>query len=224
MFWLKKKSIHVYEMLAGLFVMTLIVSNIASVKMVHIGPLVFDAGTVLFPLAYIVGDIVTEVYGFRKMRSLLYVGIVSLLLTSATFWLVGVLPAEASWGNQVAYDSILGVVWRIVFASTTAIFVGELINSYVLARMKIQTKGKRLWARLVGSSAVGGLVDTIVFSVLAFAGTIPGDVLAQLIATVFLLKLATEVTVSPITMRIITVIKRHEKADSFEQPTFRLVG
>jgi uncharacterized integral membrane protein (TIGR00697 family) len=113
MFLFAKKHVHVYELLSGLFVMTLIVSNIASVKMVHAGPLVFDAGTILFPLAYIVGDIVTEVYGYRKMRSLLYVGIISLLLTSITFWLVGMLPADASWINQSSYDVILGVVWRI---------------------------------------------------------------------------------------------------------------
>lgn len=220
---MKKKSVHVYEMLAGLFVMTLIVSNIASIKMVQVGPLVFDAGTILFPLAYIVGDIVTEVYGFRKMRSLLYVGMTTLLLTSVTFWLVGLLPAEASWNNQAAYDSILGVVWRIVVASITALFVGELLNSYVLARMKIHTKGKQLWGRLVGSSAVGGLMDTMVFSFIAFAGTMPAATLIQLIITVFCIKIATEIVVSPLTIRLIAVIKRHEKIDTFEQPTLRLV-
>ena len=165
----KRKPIHVYELLAGLFVTTLIVSNIASVKMVSVGPLVFDAGTILFPLAYIVGDIVTEVYGYRKMRSLLYVGIAMLLLTATTFWLVGMLPAQADWTGQGSYDTILGVVWRIVFASVTAILVGELINSYVLATLKIKTKGKMLWHRLVGSSAIGSLVDTMIFSILAFA-------------------------------------------------------
>lgn len=223
MFWMKKKSVHVYEMLAGLFVMTLIVSNIASIKMVQVGPLVFDAGTILFPLAYIVGDIVTEVYGFRKMRSLLYVGMTTLLLTSVTFWLVGLLPAETSWNNQAAYDSILGVVWRIVAASITALFAGELLNSYVLARMKIHTKGKQLWGRLVGSSVVGGLVDTTVFSLIAFAGTIPAATLMQLIITVFCIKIATEIVVSPLTIRLIAIIKRHEKVDTFEHPTLRLV-
>ena len=223
MFLFAKKHVHVYELLSGLFVMTLIVSNIASVKMVHAGPLVFDAGTILFPLAYIVGDIVTEVYGYRKMRSLLYVGIMTLLLTSVTFWLVGMLPADVSWTNQSSYDAILGVVWRIVAASIAAIFIGELINSYVLATLKIKTKGKRLWARLVGSSGVGSLVDTTVFSLLAFGGTMPADTMVQLIATVFCIKIVTEIAVSPLTMRVIHYIKKHEKLDSFEAPARCLV-
>lgn len=221
---LDKKQLYTYELLAGLFITTLIVSNIASVKMISLGPLVFDAGTILFPLAYIVGDIVTEVYGYRKMRSLLYVSIAMLLLTTTTFWLVGLMPAQADWHNQMAYDSILGVVWRIVFASITAIFVGELINAYVLAKMKIKTQGKMLWHRIIGSSAVGSLVDTTVFSVLAFAGTMSGSTMMQLIATVFAIKIITEIVVSPLTVAIIKYIKRREKIDSFEAPASRLVN
>lgn len=220
---LSRKPVHIYEMLAGLFVTTLIVSNIASIKMVSVGSLVFDAGTILFPLAYIVGDIVTEVYGYRKMRSLLYVGIMMLILTTLIFWLVGMLPAQTDWHNQAAYDTILGVVWRIVGASIVAIFVGELMNSYVLATLKIKTKGKQLWHRLVGSSAVGSLIDTVMFSVLAFAGTMNGSAMLQLIATVFLIKITTEILVSPLTMRIISYIKHHEKLDSYEVPAKRLV-
>ncbi len=216
---LKKRPVHVYELLAGLFVTTLIVSNIASVKLITVGPLTFDAGTILFPLAYIVGDIVTEVYGFRKMRSLLYVGIIMLLITAATFWAVGALPAAADWGNQAAYDSILGVVWRIVFASITAIFIGELLNAYVLAKLKIKTKGKQLWGRIVGSSAVGSFVDTTIFTLVAFTGIFPADVLVSIIVTVFLIKMATEIAVSPITIRIIHYIKKHENIDSYEVPS-----
>ena len=215
----KRKPAHVYEILAGLFVTTLIVSNIASTKIIAVGPFVFDAGTILFPLAYIVGDIVTEVYGFRKMRSLIYVGILMLLVTTLTFWAVGLLPAASDWTNQAAYDTILGVVWRIVFASITAIFVGEIMNSYVLATLKIKTKGKQLWGRIVGSSAVGSMIDTILFTVLAFAGTMPFDVLMSIIGTVFLIKMLTEVTVSPLTLRVIHYIKKHEKIDSYEAPT-----
>ena len=220
---LKKKQIRVYELLAGLFVLTLIVSNIASTKIVAVGPLVFDAGTILFPLAYIVGDIVTEVYGYRKMRSLLYVGIMTLLLTMLTFWIVQLLPAASDWHNQAAYDATLGVVWRIVFASIAAIFVGELINSYLLALLKIKTKGKQLWYRLVGSSAVGSLVDTTLFSVLAFAGTLSGDAMLQLIITVFGIKMATEVILSPLTMKVIDRVKRHEQIDTYEKPASYLI-
>lgn len=217
-----RKTIHIYELLAGLFVMTLIVSNIASVKMVSAGPFVFDAGTILFPLAYIIGDIVTEIYGFKMMRRLLYVGIITLLVTSLTFWVVGVLPAATDWPNQAAYDSILGVVWRIAGASIAAIFVGELLNAYVLSSLKIKTKGKKLWGRIIGSSAIGGLADTIVFSVLAFAGTMPTSVIVQLIVTVYLIKLGTEIIISPLTVKIITLIKKSENIDVYEAPTLNL--
>ena len=211
-------------MLAGLFVMTLIVSNIASIKVVAIGPLVFDAGTILFPLSYIVGDIVTEVYGYRKMRSLLYVGVVSLVLTMTTFWVVQILPASPDWPNQVAYESILGVVWRIVLASVTALFLGEIMNAYVMARMKVRSKGKNLWVRMISSSVVGSAIDTVVFSTVAFLGTMPFDALAQLMITVFLIKITTEVIVSPLTIKIINIVKRREKIDTYEQPATYLVN
>ena len=211
-------------MLAGLFVMTLIVSNIASIKVVAIGPLVFDAGTILFPLSYIVGDIVTEVYGYRKMRSLLYVGVVSLVLTMTTFWVVQILPASPDWPNQVAYESILGVVWRIVLASVTALFLGEIMNAYVMARMKVRSKGKNLWVRMISSSVVGSAIDTVVFSTVAFLGTMPFGALAQLMITVFLIKITTEVIVSPLTIKIINIVKRREKIDTYEQPATYLVN
>lgn len=220
----QKKQLHIYEMLAGLFVMTLIVSNIASIKVVAIGPLVFDAGTILFPLSYIVGDIVTEVYGYRKMRSLLYVGVVSLILTMTTFWVVQILPASPDWPNQVAYESILGVVWRIVLASVTALFLGEIMNAYVMARMKVRSKGKNLWVRMISSSVVGSAIDTVVFSTVAFLGTMPFDALAQLMITVFLIKITTEVVVSPLTIKIINIVKRREKIDTYEQPATYLVN
>lgn len=220
----QKKQLHIYEMLAGLFVMTLIVSNIASVKVVAIGPLVFDAGTILFPLSYIVGDIVTEVYGYRKMRSLLYVGVVSLILTMTTFWVVQILPASPDWPNQVAYESILGVVWRIVLASVTALFLGEIMNAYVMARMKVRSKGKNLWVRMISSSVVGSAIDTVVFSTVAFLGTMSFGALAQLMATVFLIKITTEVIVSPLTIKIINIVKRREKIDTYEQPATYLVN
>ncbi len=220
----QKKQLHIYEMLAGLFVMTLIVSNIASIKVVAIGPLVFDAGTILFPLSYIVGDIVTEVYGYRKMRSLLYVGVVSLILTMMTFWVVQILPASPDWSNQVAYESILGVVWRIVLASVTALFLGEIMNAYVMARMKVRSKGKNLWVRMISSSVVGSAIDTVVFSTVAFLGTMPFDALAQLMITVFLIKITTEVIVSPLTIKIINIVKRREKIDTYEQPATYLVN
>ena len=219
-----KKTSTIYDVLVALLITTLIVSNIASVKLVQSGGLVFDAGTILFPLAYILGDIITEIYGFRRMRRLLFIGIGMLLLTALTFYTVQLLPAASDWSNQEAYESILGVVWRIVGASIVAIFVGELLNSYILAKLKIRTKGKGLWGRIVGSTAIGSLVDTVIFSLLAFGGTVSSSTMLQLIATVYGIKLVTEIIVSPITVRVINIIKKHEKIDTYEEPTFSLTN
>lgn len=209
---------RLYEWLAVTFVTVLIVSNITSIKMVAIGPIVFDAGTLLFPLSYIIGDIIAEVYGYRRMRGLLIKGIAMLLITTLTFWVVGMLPAEASWSLQESYQATLGVVWRIVLASITAIFIGELMNAYVLTKMKVATKGKGLWFRLIGSSAVGSALDTVIFATIAFAGTMPFDVLLQLILSVYLIKMVVEIAVSPLTIKVIAVIKKRERIDVYEEP------
>ena len=221
---LKQSNFTAYEILVALFITVLIVSNIASTKIVHFYSLTFDAGTILFPLAYIVGDIITEIYGFRKMRRLIYLGIGMLLITTLTFYIVGLLPHAIDWTGQDAYNSILGVVWRIVGASIIALFFGEFFNSYILAKLKIQTKGKGIWGRVVGSTAIGSLIDTTLFSTIAFAGTMSSSTLIQLIATVYLVKVATEIVVSPITLQIIAYIKRTENIDTFEAPALSLTN
>jgi len=221
---LKQSNFTAYEILVALFITVLIVSNIASTKIVHFYSLTFDAGTILFPLAYIVGDIITEIYGFRKMRRLIYLGIGMLLITTLTFYIVGLLPHAIDWTGQDAYNSILGVVWRIVGASIIALFFGEFFNSYILAKLKIQTKGKGIWGRVVGSTAIGSLIDTTLFSTIAFAGTMSSSTLIQLIATVYLVKVVTEVVVSPITLQIIAYIKKTENIDTFEAPALSLTN
>ncbi|MBP9821106.1 queuosine precursor transporter [Candidatus Saccharibacteria bacterium] len=213
-----KKTFIYYEVLVALLVTTLIVSNIASVKLIQIGGVVFDAGTILFPLAYIVGDIITEIYGFKRMRRLLYIGLAMLLLTVLTFWVVQILPSPIDWQHQQAYSDILGFVWRIVLASMAAFFIGELFNSYLLAKFKVRTKGKGLWGRLMGSSAIGSLLDTTIFTVLAFGGTVSSAVLINIIATVYVIKMLTELLLSPVTIKIIDYIKSKEKIDTFESP------
>lgn len=208
----------IYELLIALFVMTLIVSNISSVKLASVGSIVFDAGTILFPLAYIVGDVITEVYGFRKLRRILTISVGMLLVTSITFWVVGMLPPAEGWTSQAAYDSILGVVWRIALASVIAIFFGELVNAYVLARMKYRTKGRQLWSRLIGSSFVGNFVDTIIFSTIAFVGTVPLVTLLSLMVSVFVIKMLVEIAISPLTIIVIDYIKRRDNIDIYEKP------
>ena len=220
----KKQHYSLYDIFAVLFVTTLLVSNIVSVKIVSVGWLTFDAGTVLFPLAYIVGDIITEVYGYRRMRRLIYSGVAALMLMTLTFWVVQLLPADSSWTGQAAFESTLGVVWRLAIGSVTALFVGEIINAYVMGRMKVASRGRGLWRRMVSSSLAGNALDTVIFSTIAFAGTMPMTSFWQLIVTVFLIKMAVEIMVSPLTMHLIARVKKHEKLDTFEQPAKYLVN
>lgn len=221
---IRQHQYSLYDIFAVLFVTTLLVSNIVSVKIVSVGWLTFDAGTVLFPLAYIVGDIITEVYGYRRMRRLIYNGLAALMLMTLTFWVVQLLPVDSSWTGQAAFESTLGVVWRLAISSVTALFVGEIMNAYVMGRMKVASRGRGLWWRMIGSSAAGSALDTVIFSTIAFAGTMPTTSFWQLIITVFLIKMAVEIMVSPLTIRLIARVKKHEKLDTFEQPAKYLVN
>ncbi len=215
----------VFDILIALFITTLIVSNILSVKIVQFSVFTFDGGTILFPLAYIISDIITEIYGFKQMRRLIYIGIGMLALMSLALFIGQHLPSDPSSStNQKAYTDILGVAWRIVLASMTALFFGDFFNSYILAFLKIKTKGKDLWLRVVGSTAIGSLIDTVCFSLLAFLGTISGSDLLKLIGTVYFIKVATEIIVSPLTLRAIGYIKKRENIDVFELPHLRLRG
>ena len=215
----KAPKIPFYDIAAGMFVTTLVASNIASIKISSVGSFIFDAGTILFPLAYVIGDVITEVYGYKRMRRLLYIGVSMLLVSVLTFWVVGALPAYEEWTLQSAYDSILGTVWRIVAASVIAITVGELVNSYILAALKIRFQGRYIWQRIIGSSVLGNFFDTVLFSLLAFAGTMSIAAIVHLIATVYAIKLATEIIVSPITVKIISWLKRYENQDAYEKPS-----
>ena len=220
----KQHQYSLYDIFTVLFVTTLLVSNIVSVKIVSVGWLTFDAGTVLFPLAYIVGDIITEVYGYRRTRRLIYSGVAALTLMTLTFWVVQLLPADSSWTGQAAFESTLGMVWRLAIGSVTALFVGEIMNAYVMGRMKVASRGRGLWRRMVSSSLAGNALDTVIFSTIAFVGTIPTTSFWQLIITVFLIKMAVEIMVSPLTMHLIARVKKHEKLDTFEQPAKYLVN
>ena len=220
----KQHQYSLYDIFAVLFVTTLLVSNIVSVKIVSVGWLTFDAGTVLFPLAYIVGDIITEIYGYRRTRRLIYSGVAALMLMTLTFWVVQLLPADSSWTGQAAFESTLGVVWRLAIGSVVALFVGEIMNAYVMGRMKVASRGRGLWRRMIGSSLAGNALDTVIFSTIAFAGTMPMTSFWQLIVTVFLIKMTVEIMVSPLTIHLITRVKKHEKLDTFEQPAKYLVN
>ena len=201
------------------FVAVLLISNIASSKIVDLGKLTFDGGTLLFPLSYIFGDILTEVYGYKSSRKVIWLGFFSALMMSIVFMVVGALPADKGWGHQDAYDIILGQTPRIVIASLIAFFSGEFSNSYILAKMKIWTKGKMLWTRTIGSTVVGELVDTLLFVTIAFAGTIPTSLLVAIIISNYIFKTGVEVVFTPITYRVVAFLKKHEREDYYDTDT-----
>lgn len=198
------------------FVSILLISNIASSKIVDLKWFTFDGGTLLFPLSYIFDDILTEVYGYRKSRSVIWYGFFMALLMSAIFIIVGKLPAAPGWNNQAAYDAILGLTPRIVCASLVAYFFGEFSNSFVLAKMKILTKGKWLWTRTVGSTVVGELLDTLIFVTLAFYGVLPGQLIITLIISNYLFKTGVEILFTPITYKIVGFLKKNEMEDYYD--------
>jgi len=207
------------DIITAIFVAVLILSNIASTKITSFGWLSFDGGMLLFPLAYIFGDILTEVYGYARARRVIWIGFAMNILMVATFWIVGKLPADPMWGLQESFDSILGVVWRIVLASLVAYLVGEFTNSYLLAKLKIKTKGKMLWLRTIGSTVVGQFLDTTIFLLIAFAGFLPWSLIGVIWLTNYIFKILIEILLLPITYKVVAWLKKHEHEDHYDKHT-----
>ena len=203
--------------IAGFFVTALVVSNIIAVKLAEVGGRVFDAGNVLFPLAYVLGDVLTEVYGFRAARRVILLGFACNVLAVAAIQLAIRLPPADFWaGNEEAYEAVLGTTWRIFVASLCAYLVGELTNSYVLSRMKVVTGGRYLWSRTIGSSLVGQALDSTIFVTIAFAGT--GAPLLDTIVTTWAIKVTWEAVATPFTYLVANGLKRAEGIDVFDGP------
>ncbi len=213
------KEYKFFTLITGFFVAVLIVSNIASSKIVVCGPFTFDGGTILFPISYIFGDILTEVYGYRRSRQVIWIGFASTLLMTAVLAVVGFLPSAPGWENQDAYQKILSTTPRIVAASLIAYFAGEFSNSYLLAKMKIFTRGRWLFTRTIGSTIVGEGIDTVFFACIAFAGTVPGSTLAAILVSNYLFKVAFEIVVTPLTYAVVGFLKRHEQVDVYDHNT-----
>ena len=207
----------VYPIIVGIFVSLLLISNIGAVKLISFGPIITDGGVFLFPLVYIVGDVLSEVYGFRAARRAILLGFAMSALAAITFWLVQISPPAAGWGNQEAFEAVLGFVPRIVMASIAGYLIGQLLNAYVLVWIKKRTAEKALWLRLLGSTAVGELADTIVFCTIAFYGVITGVEFLTYVAVGYAYKTLVEVVLLPITYRVIACVKRRE-------PTYGLVS
>lgn len=205
--------------ISALFVTCLITANLIAVKLIEVAGLVLPAAIVIFPLSYIVGDVLTEVYGYAQARRVIWLGFFCNLLTVAAVWLAGVLPAASFWDGQAAYERVLGTTPRILGASFAAYLVGEFANAYVLAKMKLATKGKWLWSRTIGSTLVGQGLDSLVFMTLAFAGSIPGAGLGEAILAQWLAKSAYEAAATPFTYLVVNFLKAREGLDAMDHDT-----
>lgn len=214
-----EKNLKYLGTISMLFVAVLLISNIASVKIVSFGPFSFDGGTLLFPLSYIFGDILTEVYGYKRARSVIWVGFFCAFMMSIVFTIVGKLPPALDWTGQEAYDAILGATPRIVLASLVAYLAGSFSNSFTLAKLKIATKGKMLWLRTIGSTVVGELVDSTIFILIAFAGILPSSLLVILIVSNYIFKTLVEVVLTPATYKIVSFLKKSEGVDTYDTHT-----
>jgi queuosine precursor transporter len=200
---------------AAVFVTALVVSNIIAVKLVEVSGRVFPAGLVIFPLSYLLGDVLTEVYGIRPARRAIWLGFACNLLAVGAIQAAIHLPAADFWQeNEDAYEQILGTTWRLFLASLAAYVVGELANAYVLAVMKGATGGRWLWTRTIGSTIVGEGLDSAIFITIAFAGT--GATLANPIITTWLIKVGWETLATPLTYAIVGYLKRTEGVDAYD--------
>jgi queuosine precursor transporter len=221
-----------FDLIMAVFVTVLVVSNIASsAKIVDWGfslfgvPMAFDAGTILFPVSYIFGDILTEVYGYKQSRRVIWAGFACLALSAFIFWIVRIMPGEATWqgyAGDEAYNVILGGMSAggIVLASLSGYWTGEFTNSFIMAKMKILTEGRWLWMRTIGSTLFGELVDTVMFVAVASAfGVFPWSLFLTLTVTNYLFKCGVEALMTPVTYLVVGALKRAENEDYYDRGT-----
>lgn len=205
--------------ITGAIVATLIISNISATKIIQIGAIVTDGGTLLFPLAYIFGDVLTEVYGYKASRRVIYTAFFWMILAAGMFQLVAIAPPAPEYEFQESFIAILGQTPRIVLASVFAYFAGEFMNSYVLAKMKVWSEGRWLWARTIGSTVLGQALDTGLFIVIAFGGIFSLSTMMALFWSMYLLKVVIEIVLTPITIRVIQWLKQEEGLDIYDTDT-----
>lgn len=218
-----------FLIIAALFITCLITANIIAVKLITLGiepirhggfqfPGPLPAAIVIFPISYIFGDILTEVYGYRQARKVIWVGFLCNLIAVFAFWVAGRIPALDS-GVQNAYQRILGYTPQLLVASFSAYLLGEFANSFVLAKMKIMTKGRFLWSRTIGSTIVGEGLDATVFIIIAFGGTVSWPLIIGIILTHWLVKTGYEVVATPFTYMVVNYLKKKEGVDTFDRDT-----
>jgi len=224
---LQGRRLRLFDIVMAAFVTILLLSNvigagkIATVDLPLIGDWPFGAGILFFPLSYVIGDVLTEVYGYARARRCIWVGTAALVFMAVMSAAVVALPPAAGWGGQAAYEQVFGLVPRIVFASMLAFWVGEFLNSIVLAKMKVWTAGKHLWTRTIGSTIVGEGADSLIFYPVAFLGA-PGfttDLVLKIMVTQWVLKVSWEVLLTPVTYAAVGYLKRREGVDVFDEGT-----
>jgi queuosine precursor transporter len=214
-----------FDIVMAAFVAILLLSNVigaakpAQIEFPIFGTRVFGAGILFFPISYVIGDVLTEVYGYARARRCVWVGFAALIFMAFMSWVVVKLPPADGWPNQAAYESVFGNTWRIVLASITAFWAGEFVNSFVLAKMKIWTKGTKLWTRTIGSTIFGQAVDSMLFYPLAFLGVWETSQVVTVLVTNWLLKVLWEILLTPVTYAVVGWLKRHEGVDLFDEGT-----
>ncbi len=213
------KNWKTIDIVSGLFISILLVSNIVSTKLVTFYKFTFDGGTFLFPLSYIFGDILTEVYGYSSARRIIWIGFICALIMSINIYVVGKIPASPEWNFQESYDIILGITPRIVLASLIAYLIGNFSNSFILAKLKLFTKGKFLFARTISSTIVGEFLDSSFFVLIAFYGFYRGRVLLAIAISNYIFKTLVEIIFTPLTYAIVNLLKRIEGVDWFDTKT-----
>lgn len=218
------RQFRYYDFVMAAFVAVLLLSNVIGAAKpaaltINGEQWVFGAGILFFPLGYVIGDVLTEVYGYARARRVIWAGFVGLIFMAFMSWVVVSLPPAAGWQGQAAYESVFGQVWRIVAASITAFWAGEFVNSYVMARMKIWTAGKHLWSRTIGSTVVGQGVDSLIFYPLAFWGVWSTEQVVTVMITNWGLKVLWEAVLTPVTYIVVGWLKRKEGVDLFDEDT-----
>lgn len=209
-----------YDLVMAVFVTILLCSNvIGAAKVCTVWGFTFGAGVLFFPISYIFNDVLTEVYGYARARKVVWAGFGAIVFASFMSWVVVSLPAAEGWNDQRAYEAVFGQTPRIVFASLTAFFVGEFANSYVLAKMKIKTSGRHLWARTIGSTIVGEGVDSLVFYPVAFLGVWQNKLVLTVMVSNYIVKVLWEAIVTPVTYQVVGFLKRAEQEDFYDVDT-----
>lgn len=213
-------SYKYFDLIMAAFVAVLLCSNlIGPAKVAQVGGVQFGAATLFFPISYIFGDILTEVYGYARARRVVWMGFAAMIFASLMAALVVALPAAPQWPHQAAYEAVFGATWRVALASLAGFWAGEFCNSYVLARLKVRTSGRHLWLRLIGSTLIGEGVDTLIFFPVALYGLLPDGLLASIMLTNYVLKCAWEVLATPLTYAVVRALKRAEHEDYYDRDT-----